>query len=477
MEPRPPAPGGAIPMPFDPSPQQARRLVEEALALVTGHLEGLATRPVHGERPPDAAPELRRRLLDHRPGAAADLDEVVAELAEAVACGPETTSGGELAYVPGSGLLSAAVADLLAGALNRYTGLPGLAPAAVALEEGVLRWLCETFGLPARSQGVLLSGGSLANLSALVAARERLGALRDARVYVGEQAHASVRKAARVAGLAPDQIRVCASRDGLRLDPEAVRLAAKEDRERGWRPMAVVAAAGTTNAGAVDPLGELADLARELGTWLHVDAAYGGFFQLTERGRAALDGIERADSITLDPHKSLFLPFGTGALLVRDRADLERAFAEDADYLRDLDDGDDELPDFSRLTPELTRPWRGLRLWLPLRLHGVAAFRDALDAKLDLATRAWERLAADPHLEVGGAPDLSIVVFRVRGDDAAQRALAEAVRRDGSVHLSSTVIDGRVALRLAVLSHRTSPETVEHALTVVQRAAARLPGG
>jgi aromatic-L-amino-acid/L-tryptophan decarboxylase len=457
-------------LPFDPSPEQTHQLLARAEDLVTGQLEGLATRAVHEHADPAA---LVAELLEDRPGAAVDADEALATLTEIVRHGVESTSGGELAYIPGSGLVTSALGDLLASTLNRYTGLPGIAPAAVALEEGVLRWLCELFELPEGSQGVLLSGGSMANLSALLAARERIERLDLATIYVGAHAHASVRKAARIAGLRPGQVRVCPSDDGLRVDVEAMRLAIKDDLEDGYEPMAIVAAAGTTNAGAIDPLEALADLAAETSTWLHVDAAYGGFFQLTERGRARLAGIERADSITLDPHKSLFLPFGTGALLVRDQRDLERAFAEEADYLRDLD-GAEGLPDFSRLTPELTRAWRGLRLWLPLKLHGLDAFRAALDEKLDLAEHVHARLDADPRTRTWGAPDLSVVPFRAHGDDATQDELLAAVHADGSVRLSSTRIDGEVALRVAILSHRTSRATVDGALDLIDGALAAL---
>jgi aromatic-L-amino-acid/L-tryptophan decarboxylase len=460
-------PAGAH-LPLDPGPGQARALLEQAVALLAGHHDGLAHRPANAHADPTV---LIERLARERPGSPRTPEEVFAVLTEVVGSGRESTSGGELAYIPGSGLLTSAVAELVASGLNRYTGVPGIAPAAVALEAGVLRWLCDLFDLPGTAQGILLSGGSIANLSAIVAARDRLGATAGGRVYVGAQAHASVRKAARIAGLWPDQVRVCPAGDGLRLDVEAVRLAIKEDLADGHRPTAIVAAAGTTNAGAIDPLCELADLAEEFGAWLHVDAAYGGFFQLTERGRERLAGIERADSITLDPHKSLFLPFGTGALLVRDRADLHRSFAEDADYLRDLDDTDD-LPDFSQLTPELTRAWRGLRLWLPLQLHGVETFRAALDDKLDLAEAAWHRLDADPRVNTWGRPDLSVVAFRVHGDDAAQDAVLERVNGHGPVRLSSTVIDDAVALRLAVLSHRTDATHVGRALDLVDRALA-----
>jgi aromatic-L-amino-acid/L-tryptophan decarboxylase len=453
-------PVGGPGLPFDPTAEQTHDLFARAEAFLVEQMEGLGDRPVHDHADPSG---LVAELLRDRPGEPVGTDEALATLRDIVDVGVESTSGGELAYIPGSGLISSAVAELLAASLNRYTGLPGNAPAAVALEEGVLRWLCELFELPDTSQGVLLSGGSMANLSALLAAREHIDRIDLATIYVGEHAHASVRKAARIVGLKPQQLRVCPSADGLRVDVEAMRVAIKEALRAGYEPMAIVAAAGTTNAGAIDPLGALADLARETSTWLHVDAAYGGFFQLTERGRARLAGIERADSITLDPHKSLFLPFGTGALLVRDRHDLELAFAEQADYLRDLDDTAG-LPDFSQLTPELTRAWRGLRVWLPLKLHGLDAFRRALDEKLDLAELAWQRLERQPGVWTWGQPDLTVVPFRADGDDHVQDQLLTAVHADGVVRLSSTRIDGGVALRLAVLSHRTSRATVDHAL-------------
>jgi len=458
---------------FDPPAPETAALLEAVNELVTELVSGAHQRSVLGHPRGEA---LARTLLAARPATGPTaIDAALATLRSILATGTDNAAPGELAYIPGSGLLAASVADLVAGVANRYTGLAGFTPAAVALEQGVLRWLGELFALPATAQGLLLSGGSAANLTAIVAARDEHapGATDRACIYVGRHAHASVRKAARIAGLRSEHVRVCDSADGLRLDVEAVRIAIKQDLADGLEPVAVVAAAGTTNAGAVDPLHALADLAAEVGVWFHVDAAYGGFFQLTTRGRQRLAGIERADSITLDPHKSLFLPFGTGALLVRDRDTLARTFAEDADYLRDHDDDPNALPDFGALGPELTREWRGLRLWLPLTLHGTAAFAAALDQALDLARWATERLEQDENVEVVSRPDLSILTFRVAGDDAAQDAALAAINSDGHVRLSSTVIEGRVTLRLAVLSHRTTPATVQRAVLLIRRAAAR----
>lgn len=456
---------GGAGMALDPDPKVAEALLAQVMALVADRQATIGQRPVTDAVDPAAETALVRRLLADRPSAPASLDEVMGVLREVLHNTADMASGGALAYIPGSGLLTAAVAELIAASANRYTGLSSEARAAVALESGVLRWLTELFAMPAHAQAVLLSGGSVANLTALAAARQKHApdAPHRAVVYVGAQAHASVRKAARMLGFLPAHVRICGGTDALRLDPEAVRQAIKQDLSDGLIPVAIVAAAGTTNAGALDPLPALADLAAESGTWLHVDAAYGGFFQLTDRGRARLTGIERADSITLDPHKSLFLPYGTGALVVRDRADLAAAFAERADYLRDLNTPED-LPDLSDLTPELTRSWRGLRLWLPLKLHGVAPFRAALDDKLDLARWAWEQLEALPGVTTRGEPDLTIVVFRVPGDDAAQDRALTHLNADGRVRLSSTQLEGEVVLRLAVLSHRTRRDHVQYVL-------------
>jgi aromatic-L-amino-acid/L-tryptophan decarboxylase len=481
--PDPAAPTTALPL--DPPADATDALLAAVVAHVRDRQASLPTSAVarlaSGSRSaaPDGAgsgdgEDLVERLLADRPGAPVPLEDALATFEQVLADSDELAAGGALSYIPGSGLLTAALGELLAASANRYTGLAASAPAAVALEAGVLSWLTELFAFPADGQAVLLSGGSMANLTALAAARERHAPGRPHRavVYVGDQAHASVRKAARLLGLLPEHVRVCPTRDGLRLDPEAVRVAVKQDRHDGLLPVAIVAAAGTTNTGAVDPLDALAEVARDTGTWLHVDGAYGGFFQLTDRGRRQLAGIERADSITLDPHKSLFLPYGTGALVVRDRAALAAAFAEEADYLRDLDDAG-PLPELAQLTPELTRDWRGVRLWLPLKLHGLAAFVEALDDKLDLARWAWEALEAIPGVTTRGAPDLSIVVFRLPGDDAAQdRALAR-INAEGTVRLSSTQLEGQVVLRLAVLSHRTRRHHVERVVAEVAAIAAK----
>ncbi len=239
------------------------------------------------------------------------------------------------------------------------------------------------------------------------------------------------------------------------------------DRKAGLRPFLVVASAGTTDTGTVDPLPRVADVVSRESMWLHIDAAYGGFFQLTERGRAALTGIERADSIALDPHKGLSIPFGVGAFITRQESDLVDAHLGRGAYLRD-DDFYNGIRDIASLGPELSRPFRALSVWLPLQLHGVAPFREALDGSLDVARYAYERLRTVHGVETTWKPDLSIVAFRFEDDDLGRQAWL-AVNEDKKVHLSPTIIDDHFILRFAVLNRRTTTEHIDHAIDIIEK--------
>ena len=288
-------------------------------------------------------------------------------------------------------------------------------------------------------------------------------------IYTSERAHHSIAKAAHIAGIGRDRVCTVAVDDGLRLDPEALRAAIDDDLAAGRRPLMVAATAGTTDTGAVDPLRDCAAIAAEHEVWFHVDAAYGGFFVLTERGRRALDGIDTADSITVDGHKSLFLPFGVGALVVQDRKALVDAHEGRGAYMADVID-DDDLPHYFAMGPELTRPWRGLAVWLPLQLHGVDPFGRELDRMLDLAEWSAAELSAIDGIEVIADQPLSIVTFRATAGDEATSKLLAALNRSGRVHVSSTTIDDVVHVRLAFLSQRTSAEVANTAVELVRSA-------
>jgi aromatic-L-amino-acid decarboxylase len=399
------------------------------------------------------------------PGELADL---LARFGDAASQAVETAGPRYLAYFPAGGLYSSVLAEFLAQVTNRYTGVASTAPALVALEHSVIRWLCTEFGLPAGSGGVFTTGASLATLSAVHTARQdRLGAHDpNGTIYVTPHTHHCVAKAAHITGFPPERIRVVPTDAALRMDVAQAQAMITQDRADGLRPFLVIGTAGATSTGIVDPLDDIAALAERESLWFHVDGAYGGAFQLTERGREILTGIDRADSIAWDPHKSLFLPYGTGVLLVRDETRLRAAHVADGDYLQDLDHGTG-LPDYADLGPELTREFRGLRVWLPLHLHGVAAFREALDEKHDLADHLRAELARIDGIEVLPS-DLTVVVFR--GADSER--LLKRVNGSGRFFLSSTRLGGEFTLRICVLSHRTHREHVDEVIELIRRSTA-----
>jgi aromatic-L-amino-acid decarboxylase len=461
-----------------------RRLVEAALDRLAPHLDSLPLQPAADT---EGGAALARSLAEPLPERPAPLSEVLDLLFErAVPKSFNTAGPGYLAYVPGGGLPHAAVADLIADVVNRYVGVFAAAPALAQLEANVVAWFAGLAGYPQTARGLLTSGGSLANFTALVTARrERLPEqFLAGTLYASDQAHHSVQKAALLAGFPPASVRSIPSdaRFRIRLDLLAERVEA--DRRAGCLPFLVVANAGSTNTGAVDPLEPLADLCARQRLWLHVDAAYGGFFLLTERGRRALAGIERADSIVLDPHKSLFLPYGTGALVVRDGAALYRAHSVAADYMPPLSE-DADLIDFCEISPELSRPFRGLRVWLPLKLLGAAPFRAALDEKLDLARWAAEQLRAMPHVAILAEPELSLLAFRLAPPGLAGGAALNRLNRDWlarvnarrRVYLTGTMLGDRFALRICILSFRTHRDRVEQAVEDLRAAAREVLAG
>lgn len=462
-------------LPLDPGPEEMREMGETALAYIVGFLQGQDDAPAGGE---GGGLEAARAFREGPPEVGGDFEPLMEMVRTAAAKAYGTTGPGYLAFIPGGGLFTATLADLLATGINRFVNLWEAAPVVAQVENNVVRWLCDLFGYPAESRGILTSGGSMANFSAIVTARRASlpESFLSGTLYVSEQVHASVTKAASLAGFPQRSVRVVPCTSELRMDAEWLRQMVREDRAAGHAPFLIVASAGTTNTGAVDPIADAADVATEEGLWLHVDAAYGGFFQLTERGRARFAGIERADSITLDPHKGMFLPYGTGSLVVRDGLRLRGAHYTGAHYLQDLA-GEAEIPNFTEYSPELSRDFRGLRVWFPLKLHGVSAFRDALDEKLDLARVLYEGLREVPQLELPWEPELTIVPFRLRNRDAeANKRLLEAINASDRVFLSSTIVDGLFTIRACILSHRTHRDRIDECIEIVRRAAVDVTG-
>jgi aromatic-L-amino-acid decarboxylase len=389
--------------------------------------------------------------------------------------GTNTPSAGYMGYIPGGPIFHSALGDFLAAISNRYAGHFYGSPGAVRMENMLLKWMSEIVGYPSEAAGNLTSGGSLANLIAIVTAREAYQLMpanyQKIVVYLTEQAHHSVNKGLYIAGLSEVVHRMIPTDQNYRMDAGELESAISQDERQGLKPWLVIASAGTTNTGSVDPLGKIGEIAKHHQLWYHVDGAYGGFFNLCEPGRKILHGIHASDSLTLDPHKGLFLPFGTGAILVKDAQQLINAFSFQAAYAQDAVEHTQELSP-SDLSPELTKHFRGLRLWLPLMLVGTRPFESALEEKLLLARYFYDRLQAVEGFELGPAPDLSIVTFRYLPKHGSEndfnRRLIQAIQDDGRIFLSSTNLNGKFVIRLAVLGIRTHLDTIDQAIEILQ---------
>jgi aromatic-L-amino-acid decarboxylase len=434
--------------PLSLPPDDMRRLGYRVVDRIVDHLTEL------GELPPirvGDAGELRAALGGPPPEAGSDPDAALDALFEQVL--PYIQAGDHPRFFARIGSPSnymSVLADAVASGFNVFTGswTGGSGPATVELV--VLDWLRVVCGLPEGADGVLVTGGSVASLVALAAARTaRFGerAPAEAVAYVSSEGHASIPRALRLLGVT--HVRIVPARSDCRLAADDVRAAIAADRAAGLEPFCVVGTAGTTSTGAVDPLDELADL----GLWLHVDGAYGAPAVLTDGGRAALAGMERADSLVLDPHKWLFQPYEIGCVLVREPGLLERTFALSGVYLRDTLGGEVNFRDRS---VQLTRGGRALKLWLSIRVFGLAAFRDAVARGIALAEHAEALLRERPGWEVVTPAQLAIVCFRRDGDDALQSRIAAAMVADGFAAPSTTELGGRVVLRLCTINPRTT---------------------
>ncbi len=436
-------------------------MTDAAIARIVAHIASLPDQPIRGDV---HAEDLCRALREPAPEAPAELEPLLDRLFhEWVPRSFNTAHAGYLAYIPAGGVFPGALADFIAGAVNRYTGVWMAAPVLVQLEANALEWLRDWMHFPPAARGLFTTGGSMANFSAIVCARERhLGAdIRRGVMYTSTQVHHSVTKSARLAGVMPDRIRAIDVDGDYRLRTDALADAIARDRTQGLTPFLVVSSAGTTNTGAVDPLDAIADLCRREGVWHHIDGAYGAFFHMVDELRPLLHGLPRADSVTLDPHKGLFLPYGTGALLVRDGAALRATHGGTAAYLPHMPDAD-EFYDPSQHGPDLSRGFPGLRVWLEVKLYGAAKIRAALAEKRALAVGAARRIARIPGIVMAAAPQLSLFAFHLdwpgatlaRKNDAT-RELMERVTLRGQVMITGCEVDGRVLARVCVLSFRT----------------------
>lgn len=395
--------------------------------------------------------------------------------------GLNPVSGNHFGYIPGGGLMSAAIGDYIAAITNRYAGVYASSPGAVVLETRLVNWMSDLVGYPEGSGGYLASGGSIANLTAVVTARDDAGIrstlIEKSVVYLTHQTHHCVERALNIAGM-----RYCIRRfvpvdERYRMIPDELESAIQKDIGEGLQPWMIVVSAGSTDTGAIDPLEEIGNISEKYNLWFHVDAAYGGFFLLTDEGKKKMKGIERSDSVVLDPHKGLFLPYGLGSLIVKDVSKLADAHRFSASYMQDTKVNSGIFSP-AEISPELSKHFRGMRMWIPLKVHGVRAFRSALQEKLLLARYAWYQLNDMNDIEVGPQPQLTVFTFRWKPDrgDAEEmnRKLHRAILEDGRIFLSTTRVEEKFVLRVAILSVRTHLKEVEMLLKIIRNKTEEL---
>lgn len=471
---------GEDPANLELSPARIRAMGEAVLDRVAAHIAALPDSPSVGDY--SRIEELCRGMREGPPEDGTPLEALLDPLFEDWIPRSFGSSGpGYLGYIPAGGVYTAALADFISDATNRYTGIWKAAPALVQLEANVLEWLREWMDFPTGTRGLLTTGGSMSMFNAIACARERLLGtdIRAGTLYVSSQSHHCIAKAAKLAGIAPDRVRIIAVDEHFRMRVDALGSAIAADREAGLRPFMVFSTAGTTNTGAVDPMEAIADVAVREGLWHHVDGAYGGFFHMVPGLKPLLRGLPRADSLTLDPHKGLFLPFGTGALLVRDGEALRALHSTTAGY---LPENQDEFYDPAQYGPDLSRGFPGLRIWLSLKFYGAARYRAALAEKRELALWAAEEVAKLPGIVMDAPPQLSLFAFHMQGpgldtrqtQNAATRALVDRVTRRGKVMLTGADVGGRFLGRVCILSFRTRRATIETCVRELAEEAAAL---
>jgi glutamate/tyrosine decarboxylase-like PLP-dependent enzyme len=465
---------------LEPQPEQRKLVRENVLRYTEDFLGQIYELPAY-VTPGDKGKGIYDSPISDKTLGIAEVIDLIKKNVDTQGLNP--ASGGHLGYIPGGGIYFSALGDYLADVMNRFAGIYFASPGAVRMENMLLQWMADLVGYPRESGGNLTSGGSIANLMGIVTARDahnlKARDFERSVIYLTQQAHHSIDKAIRIAGLKECVVRYVPVDEKFRMRVDVFDQMVMNDKKAGLNPFLLIGSAGTTDAGAVDPLEELGEICRRHNLWFHADGAYGAFFILTEDGKKMLKGIESSDSLVMDPHKGLFLPYGTGAMLIRDKRKLYDSYWYQANYLQDAATTEELSP--ADLSPELTKHFRGMRMWLPLKLLGVAPFRAALEEKLLLARYFYEEIQKIDGFEVGPYPDLSVVTYRYvpkKGDaNAFNEKLVKEVHKDGRVFLSSTVLNGKFTLRLAVLCFRTHLDTINLALQVLKEKVKMLERG
>ena len=380
------------------------------------------------------------------------------------------------AFVPSSPAWPGVLADFMAAGHNIFQGTWLGASGPSMLEVVVMDWFRSWIGYPETAGGLFTSGGSAASLDGFVAAREAAGAPMQPSVYMSDQSHTALIRAATIVGVRPESVRMVPTDEHFRLDMNELHSMIVEDQKSGLTPIAICGNAGATNTGAIDPLDEIADYCESEEIWFHVDAAYGGFAILTDRGAGLLKGLERADSIAMDAHKWLFQPFECGCLMVKDIQKLEKAFSVQPEYLQDTQWGRDH-PNFGDRGLQLSRSFRALKVWMSVQTFGMAAFRRSIAQGIDLAERAEAYIRESDVLHIANPASLGVVCFRVNSRAAElnneeleeiNKAVQARVIEEGVAMMSSTRLRGLYSLRLCILNHTTTWEDVRFTLAAIE---------
>jgi aromatic-L-amino-acid decarboxylase len=472
--------------PLTLSSEEMRAMGYRVVDMIVEHLETLNDKPL--TRRSDRA-TLEARLRVPPPVEGSDALQVLSELERDVLntmMHPDHPR--YFAFIPGPGNYVSALADALAAGFNVFAGTWLEASAPAEIELVTIDWLREACGLPASAGGIYVSGGSMANMTGLAVARQikLAGRTERAVVYSSDQTHSSIARGLRTLGFRPEQLHTIPTDAAYRFDVGRLRSAIARDRAAGLIPFCVVGTAGTTNTGSIDPLSALADLCAEQSLWFHVDGAYGAAAALSPRGRSLMGGLERADTLVLDPHKWLFQPFDVGCLIARESRWLEATFSTIPEYLRDTQVQEGEV-NFWERGVQLTRAFRALKLWLSVKVFGWSAFQQAIERGFELAELTEAVVSRQPHWEVVTPPQLSIITFRcappgLDPDDTDQlnRDLVTDMVADGTAMISSTQLRGRTVLRMCTMNPRASDadieETIDRLAALAERRLCRPAG-
>ncbi|MFB6307305.1 MAG: aspartate aminotransferase family protein [Flavobacteriales bacterium] len=418
----------------------------------------------HGDDTPS------KKLLEEPIGESfMNMDDILSVYEESVeGPGINAASGGHLGYIPGGGVYHSALGDYLAAVTNKYAGVYFGAPGAVKMENMLIDWVADLIGYEEGFAGNLTSGGSIANLIGIVTAREAYDLkgkdLENTVIYASPQMHHCLNKAIRIAGLKECKFRNIELDQRHRIDTENLENLIEQDKKKGLNPWLVIASAGTTDVGTVDPMDKIGKVTEKHKLWFHLDAAYGGFFKLCDEAKDILKGMERSDSIVVDPHKGLFLAYGIGAVIVKNKEYLHKAHSYTADYMQDALNNDVELSP-ADLSPELTKHFRALRMWLPLKSLGIKPFKACVEEKLWLARYFYKEINKIEGYVADTEPDLSVVIFHYKPNDPnseeLNKKIVKKIHEDGRIFISSTRIGGKYSLRVAILSFRTHKREVD----------------